>query len=108
MRANITLYWQKIKADDPRRPANNTVLVIQVLSAFNIEIQQLKWPFLAGRIQGDDWGDRPPKTYKSNFIHHDFVQFGKQDSRYEAILQSIVLWQQCCEIYFISFAVIKP
>jgi len=24
-----------------------------------------------------DWGDRPPKTYESNFIHHDFVQFGK-------------------------------
>jgi len=23
-----------------------------------------------GRIQGGDWGDRPPKTYESNFIHH--------------------------------------
>jgi len=23
----------------------------------------------------------PPKTYKSNFFHHDFVQFGKQHSR---------------------------
>jgi len=32
-----------------------------------------------GRIQGDDWGDRPPpKIYESNFIHHDFVQFGQQ------------------------------
>jgi len=28
-----------------------------------------------GRIQGSNWGDRPPKTYKSNFFHHDFVQF---------------------------------
>jgi len=23
-----------------------------------------------GRIQGCDWGDRPLKTYESNFIHH--------------------------------------
>jgi len=34
-----------------------------------------------------DWGDRPPpKTYESNFIHHDFLQFGKQHSRYNALL----------------------
>jgi len=32
----------------------------------------------------------PPKTCKINFIHHDFVQFGKQHSRYKAILSSIV------------------
>jgi len=32
-------------------------------------------------------GDRPlPKTCKSNFINHDFVQFGKQHSHYKAIL----------------------
>jgi len=29
------------------------------------------------------------KTYESNFIHHDFLQFGKQHSRYKAILSSI-------------------
>jgi len=28
----------------------------------------------------------PPKTYASNFIHYDLVQFGKQHSRYKAIL----------------------
>ena len=54
--------------------------------------------------------DRPPpgadpgggrslsKTYESSFIHHDYVQFGKQPSRYKAILSSIVLWQQCYEV----------
>jgi len=26
-----------------------------------------------------------PKTYESNFIRHDFVQFGKQHSRFKAI-----------------------
>jgi len=58
------------------------------------------------RIQ---WGgDRPPKTYESNLIHHDFVEFGKQHSRYKAILSSIVLSQQCCEVYFISLTVMKP
>jgi len=44
-----------------------------------------------GRIQGGgDWGNRPLKTCESNFIHHDFVQLGKQHSRYKAILPSIV------------------
>jgi len=55
-----------------------------------------------GSIQGGD----PPKTYESNFIHHVFVQFGKQHSRYKAILPSI-LSQQCCE-YTSYLAVVKP
>jgi len=37
-----------------------------------------------------------PKTYESNFIHHDIVQFGKQHSRYKTILLSTVLPQQRC------------
>jgi len=32
-----------------------------------------------------------PKTYGSNFIHHDSLQFGKQHWRYMVILLSIVL-----------------
>jgi len=52
---------------------------------------------------GEDpgWGDRPTKTYTSDFIHHDFVQFGKQGWRYRTILSSSVLSQQCCEVSFI-------
>jgi len=50
----------------------------------------------------------PLKTYESNFIHHDFVQFGKEHSQYEAILLSIVLSQECSEVHFISFTVAKP
>ena len=34
-------------------------------------------------------------------------RFGKQHSRYKAILSSIVLSQQCCELYF-SLTVAKP
>jgi len=48
------------------------------------------------------------KTYESNFIRLDFVQLGKQHSRYKAILLSIVLSQGCCEVYFISLTVAKP
>ena len=33
----------------------------------------------------------PPKTYESNFFHHEFEQFGKQHSRYKAIMPSIAL-----------------
>jgi len=43
-------------------------------------------------------GDRPPKTYESNFFSPHFVQFGKQHSQFKAILSSIVLSQQCCEV----------
>jgi len=61
------------------------------------------------RIQGGDWGDRPPKTYESNFIHHAFVQFRKRHWRLKVILSSIVLSQQPCEVYFIPlYAVAKP
>jgi len=56
-------------------------------------------------------GDRGDiKTYESNFIHHDFVQFGQQNSRYKAIFPSIVLSQQCCDckVYFIPLIVVNP
>jgi len=42
-----------------------------------------------------------PKTYKSNFFHHNFVQFGKQHSRLKANLSSTVLPQQCCELQWV-------
>jgi len=48
------------------------------------------------------------RTYESNFFHHDFEQFGKQYSRYQDILPSIVLSQQCREVYFITFTVVNP
>ena len=38
-----------------------------------------------GRIQSP-----PTTTYESNFIHHNFVQIGKQHSLYKAIFSSIV------------------
>jgi len=50
----------------------------------------------------------PSKIYKSDFFHHDFLQFGKQHSRYKAILPSTVLSQKCCEVYFISLTVVNP
>jgi len=61
-----------------------------------------------GPIQGGIGAIAPPKTYESNFIHNDFVQFRKKHSRYKAILPSIVLSQQCCEVYFTSLAVLNP
>jgi len=44
----------------------------------------------------------PPKTYESNFIHHDLIQFRKKHLRNRAILPSIVLSQQCCEVKYTS------
>jgi len=61
--------------------------------------------FTTGAYPG---GDLPPKSYESNFIHHDFLQFEKQHLRYKAILPSIVLSQQFCEVYFISLTVVNP
>ena len=48
-----------------------------------------------------------PKTYKSNFFHHDFIQLGKQHSLSKAILLSLVSSQQCCEVNFISLTVVN-
>jgi len=59
------------------------------------------------RAGEDSGGQRPPKTYENNFIHHNFVKFRKQHMRYKAILSSIVLSLQCCEVYFIFFIVAK-
>jgi len=50
----------------------------------------------------------PHKTYKSNFIHHNFAKFTKQHLRYKAILTSIVMSQQCCEVYFICLTIVNP
>ena len=50
----------------------------------------------------------PPKTNESNFIHHDFVQFGKQHSRCKTILPSVVLSQQSCEVHITSLTVENP
>jgi len=47
-------------------------------------------------------------NYENDFIHRNFVQFGKQLSRYKAILPSIVLSQQCCEVIFISLRAVSP
>jgi len=47
----------------------------------------------------------PPKTCKSDFIHHDFEQFGKHHSRCKAILPWLVLSPQYCEVHFTSLAV---
>ena len=61
-----------------------------------------------GRIKGAIGAIDPPKTYESNFIHYDFVQFGKQHSRYKAILPSTVFSPQCCEVYFVFLTVVNP
>ena len=44
----------------------------------------------------------PAKTYESNFIPHDFVQFRK----FNAILPPTVLSQQCCDVCFTSLTVV--
>ena len=57
----------------------------------------------------DTGGDRPSlKLTKSKFIHHDFVQFGKQHSRYKVIWSCIVLSQERCVAYIISLTVAQP
>jgi len=46
----------------------------------------------------------PPKTYESQFVPKSFKQIAKQQSRCKVNLLSIVLSQQCCEAYFISYS----
>ena len=65
------------------------------------------WPHCIRGSRGGGWGDRPPKTWESNFIHHDFLQLVKKHSRYKAILSSIALSQEGCEICYIPLRVAK-
>ena len=61
-----------------------------------------------GRVHGWAIGAiAPPKSYENKFVHHNFVQFGKQHSRYKAILSPTVLSQLCCEVHFILLTVAK-
>jgi len=62
---------------------------------------------ISNRVGSGEGAIAPAKTYESNFFHHGFVQFGKQHSRYKAILSSTVLSQQCCEVYLISLTVVN-
>jgi len=52
-------------------------------------ISSLRLYLLAGTDPGGSWCDLPPKTCESNLIHHDFVQFGKQHSRYKDICRPL-------------------
>ena len=65
-------------------------------------VKELSKRFLSKKAIG---AIAPPKTYESNFILHDFVQFGKQNSQFKAILPSIVLPQHWCDVHFISLTV---
>jgi len=78
----------------------------------HIDLTWIRYWLLITRRGGSRWGAIgaivPPKIYENNFILYDFLQLGKQHSRYKAILSSIVLSQQCCKVYFIPLAVTKP
>jgi len=62
-----------------------STLIFTYLNASNSQLlhNQVKGGFRGGAIT-------PPKTYGSNFIHHDLIQFRKKHSRYRAILPFIV------------------
>jgi len=60
------------------RCSSTSVIVIGNTSVLN----NSKKSSVQGRIQRGAIGAiATPKTYESNLIHHDFVQFGKEQSR---------------------------
>jgi len=59
-------------------------------------LQRQCWASLRGRSRWGIGGDLPRETYKSSYLHYDFVQFVKQHSQCKAILPSMPLSQQCC------------
>jgi len=70
---------------------------------------EIKSLFTAGADSGGAIGAIAPlKPTKVAFFHHDFLQFGKQYPQYKVILQSIVLPQQCCEVYFVCLTIVNP
>jgi len=67
-----------------------------------------RWTLQQGQIQGSIGTSAPAEACESNYIQHDFLQSGKQHSRYKAILSSIILSQQLCKVYFVPLTVAKP
>jgi len=64
---------------------------------------ELKFQTLApGR--GGSMGWPPPLKPARVTLFAIMLTIRKQHSRFKAILSSTVLWQQCCEAYYISFA----
>jgi len=70
--------------------------------------EMLHWTWRKSGSRGAIGAIGPPKTYESNFIHHDFVQFGKQHSRCKTIFPSIYLSQQICEVHVVSLTAENP
>ena len=63
---------------------------------------------IQGRIQGGAIvAIAPLKPTNVTLFTIILISFGKQHSRLKATLSSIVLSQQCCEVYFISLTVTK-
>ena len=54
---------------------------------WSVDVGSMYAAFPLGADPGDD--RPPPKTFESNFIQHDFVQYRKQHSWYKDILPSI-------------------
>jgi len=52
---------------------------VHIYSLSTLMSFQYSWAQSGADLEG---AIAPPKTYESNIIHHDFVQFGKQHSRY--------------------------
>jgi len=82
---------------------NPKCLVMEMGNNLAKHVKELSTRFLSKKAIG---AIVPPKTYESNFVHHDFVQFGKEHSQFKTILPSVVLSQQCCDAYFISLTVV--
>jgi len=82
--------------------AKNTFCLMTTCAVMN---ESFVWLDRGGSRGGDA---PPPKTYESNYIHRDFLQFENQHSQYKANLSSIVLLQQYCEGHFIPLTVVKP
>jgi len=62
----------------------NVAIHLHDINFLQYSLHVLLW-WDQGRIQSP-----PTKTYKNNFIHHNFVQIGKQHLQYKAIFSSIV------------------
>jgi len=101
LRLQKTVLKTRLEAETKSRDSitGSLTWALGSLSLLSIRVGYLVTNLMTGRS--------PPKTCESNFVHHNFLQSGKQHSRYKAILLSIVLSQQCCEVYVISLAVAK-
>jgi len=100
----LLIWWGQISKGRAR--FFNGIVQARNLTQFLVRASKFWRRWSQGRIQGRAIAP-PPTIYKCCLFHHDFLQFGKEHSRYKAILPSVVLLLSILHLSYSSEPVMR-